>query len=156
MALRTNCVSYLSGELQLLARHTHYSLWAWLLFLLSLINEVVPLMAGHKLDSVKEDIRGLQLFWGKEIKSKSEQERDTMGIDQLYWDFVILAPGNKWPFLKDYWYSDLQGGDIQHVFILETLFSLNLVFKPSKVLVCVPLSLISLGNMKSCSAAGWL
>lgn len=52
-------------------------------------------MAGHKLDSVKEDIRGLQLFLGKEIKSKSEQERDSMGIDQLYWDFVILAPGNK-------------------------------------------------------------
>lgn len=27
-----------------------------MLFLLSLINEIVPLRVGHKLDSVKEDI----------------------------------------------------------------------------------------------------
>lgn len=54
---------------------------------------MVPLTAGHKLDSVIEDIRGLQLVLGKERKSK--QEHDTMSIDQPYWDFVIIAPGNK-------------------------------------------------------------
>lgn len=59
-------------------------------------------MAGHKSDSVKEDIRGLQLFLGKKRKSKNKQEHNTMGIDQLCWNFVIITPGNKLSFLKDY------------------------------------------------------
>lgn len=54
-----------------------------MLFLLSLINEIVPLIVGHKLDSVKEDITGLQLSGGGKKKKKSKWVEHTMGIDQL-------------------------------------------------------------------------
>lgn len=44
-----------------------------MLFLLSLINEIVPLIVGHKLDSVKEDITGLQLLGEKTEKAKARK-----------------------------------------------------------------------------------
>ena len=45
------------------------------MFLLSLINELVPLIVGHKLDSVKEDITDLQLLEEKKEKAKANKRK---------------------------------------------------------------------------------
>lgn len=64
-----------------------------MLFLLSLINEIVPLIVGHKLDSVKEDITGLQHLGEK--KKKASEWSIQWVLTSFLWDSLTTAPGNK-------------------------------------------------------------
>lgn len=68
-----------------------------MLFLLSLINEIVPLIVGHKLDSVKEDITGLQLSGGKKKSKKKKASEWSIQwvLTSFLRDSLTTAPVNK-------------------------------------------------------------
>lgn len=66
-----------------------------MLFLLSLINEIVPLIVGHKLDSVKEDITGLQLSGGGKKKKKASEWSIQWVLTSFLRDSLTTAPVNK-------------------------------------------------------------